>query len=270
MTLPNRLLFACAAVFAFTATAEAKETTYRKSDRGLLGAMRREGCPSLFLKPTMILSGILESELEWLKEGRPVIVPDNCDAHLLTRAKRIEYRRAKEKIFAGEAALRAARDAENLEKDLHSANETIKQLATDKFNLQVANDKLQGVNDKLQVANDKLLESLKQKGQKAGTSGIVTVVNAIGGAAFMGVAWIMWWVWLKDRAEIAYRDLRVLNGHKKRRFTLVAVKYQCEGHPNQDINHGNILTHLQRSHPEDCEEEGPDDSSLRGKILHVR
>jgi hypothetical protein len=66
-------------MFAFCASVEAKTVTLTAGDHGVLGAMYNAGCiNSQWLKRTLLLSGIPESQVNRLPEGTPIVIPDEC------------------------------------------------------------------------------------------------------------------------------------------------------------------------------------------------
>jgi hypothetical protein len=119
----------CVSVLALCVTAEAKTTTLARGDKGILGAMRRMGCRDPNWFPEVLRrSGILESQLSNLREGTPIVVPDECENGSPAR----EDTKITRQIFAAQSALQNTREVakanEVLASDLKTAHTTIFQL----------------------------------------------------------------------------------------------------------------------------------------------
>jgi hypothetical protein len=146
MRLRN-VLFVITAFGAGVFAAEAKQTTLRRSDLGVLGAMKRLHCSPEWLSEVMWESRILLSELNSLPVGKRIVAPDGCAnsrpgretrrattlifAHQNTlKNLREELALAREKLAGSEASLRSVREqsenwrveAEKRDRELKSLN----------------------------------------------------------------------------------------------------------------------------------------------------
>lgn len=105
MSLVRTILLVIVSMVALsTATIEAETLTLTVADHGILGTMQRAGCHDhRWLARVMIDSGILESQLNRLPEGTPVVVSEEC---MSGQAPAHEDRVITRQIFADQLALR--------------------------------------------------------------------------------------------------------------------------------------------------------------------
>jgi FtsZ-binding cell division protein ZapB len=92
---------------AFCVNAEAKETKLRVKDHGVLGAMQRMGCRVEWFSVVLKQSNLLESQLNSLRRGTPIIAPDECG-----EKPPVDDRKVTALVFEQESQRQSAKETE--------------------------------------------------------------------------------------------------------------------------------------------------------------
>lgn len=215
--------------FACTMTTNAEETGFTtllltREDKGILGTMQRGGCAAPWLPTVMKKSGILESELNRLPIGTPVVLPEGCKTGLPSAADQATTAR----ILAREnEALAREKASIIVPAPMPQAQEE-----------SVAVSQLKSERDQSAIKLEETQRQLAELRKKTGWSGMAVLIAAVLGICFgAGLVYLagrLWWAELNRDAVIAYRTQKLLSKNAEGEETetvylLEAVRHTCLG-----------------------------------------
>lgn len=217
---------------------EAKQTTLQRRDVGLLGAMQRMGCKSVWLSVVMRENGILEVELTRLPVGLRLEMPDSCG----NESPSSEDVRITRAILEREEAVRKVG---RLEQQVESMQRVERELTIAQVELSVAKSEITSSQQKL-AAFSVELEKLKVTPLR-----VKMVYVGLGFVSCGAILAAWFFVFYTSRREVLKRRIVLIHTGTPVEFTLVSEPrhYKCSLCAVSDIEEKHLDRHLNRSHP---------------------